>query len=377
MLRSVNFARHLRSMKKPSARMWDSLKNQWLILVLASLFVVSAVLGVEFYNSAAPPKIGLESLPAPGAVDVFVSDPSARASLTVQVSSSTPPPMPGQAPDSAQWMATIFLRVVPSSPSERVRWIVEFENVNGAGSSADRLPVVYPPTRSPSTIQIFEGASGRGIVNPKNPEGSSLGEFLNRSVQISRGDLVVRMPELAPSSALSPLEAGVPIIGVEDQATGGVPAPPVFSPGGTLTNEGLVYPDYLGHFPDLPKGKVLTKYYMPQAIATTDQLNVPLADYQTLSNYPSNSSLTPGGVTWQSAGELSPALTAEEDGLSESRADRDFIAGVFLAIAAATLIALLQELNGMQRRRREDSPAGGGPSEEPSDPEAPIAAPEP
>jgi hypothetical protein len=388
-LRSLDRARLPRLVRKLAARIWPATRRQWLILTLAFLFAISTLLGVWFYGLAAPSDLGPNSLPTSVTVDVFVTDPSARANLTVQVSPLSPPAAVGRTLENEPWLATIYIHVVPSRPSELVRWIIEIDGVNDVISSADRLPIRDPSSRSPEVAHVFEGISAQDASGTKDSDNIAIGEFETQNIQISHGALAVRMPDLSPSSRSQPLAAGIPVVGVEEQApAGGVPAPPpppspppplpasppsqgstgtlkrpIVAPGETITNQDLVYADYLGRFPDLPIGKTLTKYYLPQAVATTDQLNMSLTDYQTLSDYPSDASLSPDSVTWHNVGELAPALTAIENGVSDARANHSFIAGVFLAIAAATLIALLQELNAMQRRRREGSAPEPSPDE--------------
>lgn len=111
-----------------------------------------------------------------------------------------------------------------------------------------------------------------------------------------------------------------------------------------------VSPDFNGQFLPLHKGDTITNFYIPQNVVTKDQLNMPLTQYEPVADYPSNASFSSYNVAWQGVGELSPTLTAIEIGVSDTRSNNTFLAGVALAIAAGALIALLQELNAIRRR---------------------------
>lgn len=217
-----------------------------------------------------------------------------------------------------------------------------------------------------------ETRPGRGIAQDNN--GIFVGNFVAQPLEMSRGNLVIRMPDLAPLS-YSLTAATFPSFGIIQPApVAGIPTPPplppgpppappsppappgssaasrgvVLYPGFRLTDQMLETPDISGGF-HLFQGDVLTKYYVPQTVISKDQLNVPLTQYQPLADFPSNPSFAKYSVAWQGAGELSPTLTAIGIGISDVRSNDTFIAGVTLAIAAGALIALLQELGAKRQ----------------------------
>jgi hypothetical protein len=380
---------HMHLNRPALTKLWSRISQHWLMLALVILCAVFTVSGVIFYGFAQPPRLDVDSLPPPATVDVFVSDPSTRVELTIQVgeeSNAPPPPSlgdPATAEANRQLLASIYIAVVPPILSERVQWVVE---VGCAVTNADRLPDNTPPAppqrSSPSScpappggaVNVFEGVTrpGRSIAQATN--GILVGNFVAQPLEISRGNLVIRMPDLAPLS-YSLIAATIPRFGIiQPGPVAGVPAPPppppgappspssppappgnsvasreiVLYPGPRLTDQMLATPDISGGF-HLPQGDVLTKYYVPQTVISKDQLNVPLTQYQPLAGFPSNPSFAKYSVAWQGAGELSPALTAIGIGISDARSNDTFISGVTLAIAAGALIALLQELGAKRR----------------------------
>jgi hypothetical protein len=366
------------------------LGQHWLLLALVIVSAAFTVSGVVFYGLAQPTRLDVDSLPPPATVDVFVSDPSTRVELTIQVGQESIIPPPPSLGDSAtteatgQLLASIHIAVVPSIPSETVQWVVE---VGCAVTNADRLPANTPPPlplrSSPSScppppagaVNVFEGETRPGRGSTQGNNGILVGYFVAQPLEISRGDLVMRMPDLAPLS-YSLTAATFPSFGIIQPGPGaGIPIPPppppgpppapssppappgssaaprgiVLYPGPRLTGQMLETPDISGGF-HLSQGNVLTKYYVPQTIISKDQLNVSLTQYQPLDDFPSNPSFAKYSVAWQGAGELSPTLTAIGIGISDARSNDTFIAGVTLAIAAGALIALLQELGAKHRR---------------------------
>ena len=300
--------------------------------------------------------------------------------------------------ENGQWLATIYISVVPPVPSKSVRWIVE---ISDATTNAYRLPVATalplspsanpstvfaappppppppPPPSGPSTTQpsqptvdVFEGETHPGDKAAQDKNGATIGDFVAQPLAISRGNLVVQMPDLAPGSSYTYSNSTFPIFGVEEPGpsvpVAGVPAPPapppprpgvpskISLPQGFLeTDQTQVPADYNGQYLPLHKGDIITNYYIPQTVITKDQLNMSLIQYEPVTDYPSNASFSSNNVAWQGVGELSPTLTAIEVGVPDTRAKYTFLAGVALAVATGALIALLQELNA-SRRRRED-----------------------
>ncbi len=320
-------------------------------------------------------------------MNVYVSNPSARVVLTVQVGFQGPAPPRGplssteSAIENWQWLASIYISVVPFMPSESIRWIVE---IHGATTNANRLPTTQPsPPPSRPIVDVFEGVTHPADRARQDQSGTFVGYFVARPLGISRGNLVVQTPDIAPNSytfsdislpsfGIEEPAPPVPVAGAPPPAPPPVPGPPpslpplphpgsssvptkiALSPGSLLTDQTQVFPNYDGQFTRLRQADILTKYYVPQALITKDQLNAPLAQYEPITDYPSNASFSTSSVAWQGVGELSPTLTAIGIGVSDTRANYTFIAGVALAIAAGALIALLQEVNA-QRRRRKDT----------------------
>jgi hypothetical protein len=239
-------------------------------------------------------------------------------------------------------------------------------------SDAELLPIVTTPHALGAVDHVFEGQTGPGEGIP-GPNGIRVGYFVAEPLQLSRGELEMQMPNLAPSSSLGLPETNLPIFGIEKpKPVAGMQTSPLLSPippaggpapqkiilsaGRRLTGQGFMLPDLEGRFSGFLKQDILTRYYQPQAVTTTDQLNESLIQYQVLADFPSNASLSKKSITWQGVGEISPTLTAIGIGVPDARASNSFIAGVALAIAAAVLIAFLQELNEQlkdARRRRE------------------------
>jgi hypothetical protein len=398
---------------------WFWFCRYWLPLSLAVFCLGFGVLGVAWYRSALPPKLEAKSLPLPAAVNVYVNNPYARVELTVQVEfEGQAPPVPSSstelAMENGQWLATIYISVVPPVASKSVRWIVE---ISGAMTNANRLPTATvlplspsatspsvaappppppppPPPTQPSTAQpstaqpsqptvdVFEGETRPGDKAAQDKNGAFVGDFVAQPIAISRGNLVVQMPDLAPGSSYTYSNSIFPIFGVEEPGpsvpVAGIPAPPppppppplppppppssprpgvpskILLPQGFLeTDQTQVPPDYNGQYLPLHKGDIITNYYIPQTLITKDQLNMSLIQYEPVTDYPSNASFSSNNVAWQGVGELSPTLTAIEVGVPDTRAKYTFLAGVALAVATGALIALLQELNA-SRRRRED-----------------------
>jgi hypothetical protein len=99
-------------------------------------------------------------------------------------------------------------------------------------------------------------------------------------------------------------------------------------------------------------------YYEPSHIMAIDQLDVPISDYQVLTDDPPPSGFTASSVTWQGTESLSPTMTAMKVGSADDRANKYFYAGILLASAAAAGIALIQEI-----RSSEDDPDSDGQEE--------------
>jgi hypothetical protein len=103
-------------------------------------------------------------------------------------------------------------------------------------------------------------------------------------------------------------------------------------------------------------------FMTPNTIATSAVLEVPsgekhLVDYHVDSVSPTNGSLQGTSYDWTGGQSMEPTLTASDPAANQSRADDQFLAGVAFAVAAAAVIALVQELPRKLRRSRRSNKA--------------------
>lgn len=387
-------------------------RRYWLLLTLAGAIVITVPVGVVLYKRGSPPPLELSSVRSPPNVEVFVSDRSARVSLSVSMS---PPDLDLPSQDSqpraggpladvetGQWLGEIRLRVSPRKPRETVRWVVQ---VSGAVSDdAGHLPAARFISRhasrrpsaaaarkvgGPPTMHVFEGTSSTTNSRAPSRPASAIGYFVSEPFASSSGTLVARLPALAAGSlvvAQSPLEQQ-PALEIKATRsdlhtlipdlplgvlTGQRSSPSVLhqhlalKSTGTLTQQGYVDPNLPLNEVKLTGPGVLTRFYYPATIATEEQVDASLVDYEIGASYPAAATISPEALTWHGGAALGAVLTATASGAEDERARYSFLSGIALATAAAALIAFLQELRTALGHAGEASPEPHRQAEDPN-----------
>ena len=311
---------------------FGKLRHRWRLAVFLLLFVASGTAGVVLYRNSRPVSVNLLVESGRPKIDIFVSDPAAVVSLSVEVGGRSDPLTAGL--DASE--AAIYATVTPSKPRANVDFLV-FVQGRASAAHAITVPNYFPGSLKPKGIMAFPGNE----LNLSAGE-NKLGHYLTTVrvpgvVRASDGELQAQMPIL--NYLYLPHQVGFTAHGCVS-ATGGSVQP--FAPNEINWTPHRVLAPSCG--PSAVFRSVQKTFYSPTRLVSREQLDANTSGYQILNNIP-----TGGGTVvaqtadWQGGADLAPSITAVRSGVQDARSQNAFFSGVALAIAGAALIAALQE----------------------------------
>jgi hypothetical protein len=312
------------------------------IILLAGLFVAAVVLGLKWKYDGQPPANNLKQQQQ---IQLFVSDPNAVVGLTAVFT---------KASAGISTTEDLYISIIPPK-NENVSWalISVDRKIECGGSPASRsyLEVLGVTPRSrPLRAWLCKGGTANGLSDSLASLGQSepLGaERLKRSdpqaVALTQGSLIssISFPSVS-ESFVGAIFARLPALDDEPLPQAGIQLRITGSP-----NPKFVY--LLDEAPGLG-----SPYVVPSNIAThaVMQLNTgrQIPTYRVDQVDPSNGSFLYDNFVWSGTGFIEPTLALSDPNIDATRGNDDFLAGIALAVAAAALIALIQELRLEKRR---------------------------
>ena len=318
----------------------------WRIPAFAAVFAVAVILGLNWISAGRTPR---DSLHRPQSLQVFVSDPTANVNLsTVMVyqERSTHP----------QFLEELFLTVTPRTPGENVNWaVVSLGAPIDNGSTAElsygtdpRVPAQRAWVRY-GTLAQLEGSPTVLMVDPLASE-NAYGHFIGGSSHIAPvvlsqgGEFFAHLPAMGLEP---PPEPGVNMLLAPERNSQNliVDESPVVRSG---AQPGTTNPlDYV--IRQRNAEPIGAAFSVPNNLGNNAFLELPshessLINYHIDSVSPVDASLQGFSFAWVGGTTIEPTLSASDPNAVQSRADDDLFAGVALAVAAAALLALIQEL---------------------------------
>jgi hypothetical protein len=313
----------------------------WRIVVFVALFVISAVAGAVLYGKSHPVSLAPLAQKHRPAIDIFVSDPSATVTLSVEVGGGSDPLTPGLRTNEA----AMFVKVHPPTARENVYFLIFIQGA--ASDPAARTVPNYlgiPGEHEPHQMLVYAGNTAENLMG----EETKLGYPLTR----------LRVPNVLHASS-DTIQAELPVLNNLY-----LPHAPKFTASGcdlaTATRTQSFVPAQINWTPGIVPARScgpasfarpnVKTFYSPTTLRSLEQLDVDLSGYQILSDLP-----TGGGTVvsrtagWREEADLAPSLSAVRPSAQDIRSRNGFLAGIALAIAGAALIAALQE-RGSSRR---------------------------
>ncbi len=343
---------------RPSAR--DILAH-WRVLVFLLLALASLVVGFIFKTATSPietaQSIG-EATPGANEINVFTSDPGAHVKCAVVV-------VGGQGKSQ---QVGLYLKIEPSAPGLPVNWIATVNGPAQQAPSADGtytlestispIPPYGEPLPPPSLITVLSGnlqtIQDRHLEEPQSSqlgltrvgqltvfpfERSAVGQYAARypsleadALSSERYQVDVATAPLPPGAAPQPAAFTPPILAIS--------APHPIGESSTFDAVSPTERDY----PTQPL--VGAPFFVPTDISTNELVlggSELLRDSQTNSMVPSDAQERGDDLLWQATGALQPSISTTAIDYLETRSAHDFYAGIAFAVAAAAIIALLQE----------------------------------
>jgi len=331
-----------------------SLLKGWrpLLFLLAVLVAIGA--GLHFKTLAEPGRESVqfadEALPS---FNIFVSDPRISVSLSADVYCNLPTSTDIVACTTASSMAhVIFYLTADAPPSLRSSGIVLMtSSIGAAGPRSDALPFSSYSV-PPGNARIYEQEFN--VADLQSGGSSSADFYLPNVLEKMRGSVFGKLPA----------------IGNLDQFEGSYPSMLTEFRPGTTSIEDLIY------LPSLKPGQPQTDdssayqtingdpaklFWRPNVLSITDTLE----NFTGVIGTQQIDYMTPAGTVsgenyvWNSSSELQPNFKSTDPEATDSQSNNAFISGIFLGIAGAAAIALIQELPERVTlgRRGRNSPA--------------------
>lgn len=333
----------------------------WKVILFISLLAVSIILGLRWKAFGAPPTPVDQYSAPPQQVEVYVSDPGAKVTLTANVL---------QQADAKKANIYYYLSIIPSSHYSFVDWLVITDGISSLDPQLYNKPIYdgYSYKDRPITEQVFQGDSYSLKDHPMSDD-KQLGYLIGGTevpegvLTSGGGELFAHLPEVASEDrlndlSLSGLNSGISTnlqpqwyhmaVLLEKSHANFSREAIIESPQPirTLTQSDNIPDSSL--FPALVKEPFYEPFYVPDTIYTNVIMNglaSTLQDgYRIDYTYPSNYRFSGSSVIWSGDLSLSPIILATNVDAEQTRANYDFLAGIALAVAAAAFIALIQEI---------------------------------
>lgn len=326
-------------------------KRPWRPMFFLALTVAGVGAGFWFKQLAAP---GQESAAllnaAPQRVGVYANQQGAMVNLTAGITWQASQPAlaretlyaavagPGVTPATTLLLTSTIAPTPGSQPYQRTTFYVGGD-----------LQKAQPEWVLTMTVAKLESSRGQ--------YGSPVGTFtLPEIVQFSGGSTFAHLPALAPNVSPFPSTA---IEMTESSSSTGSIQDVVDAP--VLRSLGLAASSTANYIGAAPATSARELYYDPQNLMTTesiDGLRTDLENSVVNSDLPGNGTLEGDDYVWQGTGWLEGYLSATELSAGESQATWDFYSGIAFGLAAAALVAFVQEPALPWRRRGKRSRDG-------------------
>jgi hypothetical protein len=356
----------------------------WKMILFAVLIVVASIAGLAWQGDGTPPSDGLKRQQT---IQVFVSDPNARVRLVAAYAHE----------GGDHYAEGLYLSIVPSTPGEDVSWVVV--------SLHHRLDCTVPSLGQSSKTSAIFGVNQRTPPEPAwdcqgDTTGHSLGSLaVVRTESLLHRFLQVSLPfQRAAAETSNGLIAVTPVSGIVQRiaGTGFAQLPAIDLEGLPQSGVGLLYglqkhgglfSDVLVEEPepltpanfgsnnvkDYARPRIAlalanTAFFPPSNMTTEsvlDTYDTPLETYHQDQVEPSDGGFQNGDFDWTGNGYIEPTFALSDPAANQARTNDDILAGVSLAVAATSFVALIQEFPTRRRRRPLTDPepdfGSGGP----------------
>lgn len=288
----------------------------WTFLSLALIFTIVAV---SLKHSASSNSIGATQVAAvPQVVRVFTSDRNAQVTVSVNVGKAT----------NGRWGSEILLNIDKATPGSEVLITSSTKPEDNAnvyrkvGDPIGGRPDVWAAIFSVKEIEREQQLYPWGEDQP----GVGMGDFKVGTVLYDQGGV---------------LDAHLPLLANEFRNT---------QPAGTF--EPTIFSREHGTLLDTQPGANYQKlstvqYFVPIVLHTTEELDnvaTQLSNSQIGLDVPSSGTVAADNFRWSGREDLEAKLSATDFDALDRRDNDAFLSGIAFALAAAALIAWLQEL---------------------------------
>jgi hypothetical protein len=345
--------------------------------------VVAAIAGFVWKADSNPPSNGFVTRQQ--AVQVFVSDPTAKVQLTAAY----------PALDPHQVLEDIYLSITPSVPGTDVSWalvsldhpldcvapgqLFNMANPTSHHALAARLVFGSEPRKPPLWAWLCNGdttgSSQASLASLKQLSFYGIGPLRKAdpiAASLTNGALVASTPMAAVSNgSAGTYFARLPALDLDVLPESGVSllvgiehevrlhefrylldeAPQPLSPGQATATDVGSYQRPRGMIAELPTSFFNPANLSDQALLELTSTQSRLIDYKLDQVNPTNGSFENGNFVWRGTGYIEPTLALSDPNSDQARSSDAFLAGVAFAVAAAAFIAFVQELP--ERRRKE------------------------
>ena len=288
--------------------------SRWKIAVFSILCLASCGAFAYLQVDSTSHQTDVATLARPGLeVHLWVSSPKAEVSLNVSVTAQS-----GRKEAAVYVQTNPVTDVLVAVPKPVPHFDSSFKKLDTFVPLPDDNDPIPPPPQ-----HYYELTKAAQIPDNKDALGYLLGEFPLSSGSLSWSSEVL-------TAQLPPIAEGE----MGDQRY------PEF---GIDTN--TVYSYFDLRYPDTYR----TLFYEPSNLQTSERLS-PIEEWLSHSdiqiNQPETGTLENGAFVWRGTNGLAPVLRLVDRGAAEQRSRDEFLSGIALATAAATLVALIQEFPG-------------------------------
>ena len=333
----------------------------WRIPAFAAVFGVALLLGLNWKHAGEQPQ---DTLRRPQVIQVFVSDPSALVQLSTVIAYQ-------EGSDHPHSVEELYLNIVPHTQGEDVDWAVVSLRAPIDNGAPAELSYGTEPQVSPERAWVVYGDQASLNADPSvlgtDPLASenAFGHFIGGTasigpVAISKGgEFFAHLPamglQLPPQPGINMMLA--PERTGRTQVIDELPSLKLGAKAGSMNPLDYTVTQKNAEPFGLP-------FSTPNDLTTNAFLELPrsessLVNYHVDSVSPVNGSLQGLNFAWVGGTIMEPTVSASDPASVQARSNDDFLAGVALAVAAAALIALIQELPRRLRPARARTDDGG------------------